>query len=81
VFLIASFVEDSSWKTNRKCEKVKFANVSGCDGMREKAALNSAPYGRSTERQRTTKQKAKAGQRQGPSATGRISPLFPPTTV
>ena len=32
MFLIASFVEDSSWKTNWKCERVKFAKVSGCDG-------------------------------------------------
>ena len=43
VFFMASCVADSSKNTKLKLWSVKVAHVSGWEGMREKAALMSAP--------------------------------------
>src|SRR5207248_6886568 len=52
---------------------------SGCAGIREKAALTNAAYGKKTGSDRIARQTPRAGHRSGPRRTSRGPPLRPPT--
>ena len=63
VFLIASWVDDSSVNTKTMLCSVKVDGVTGVVALGENAALSSARYGRNTGHSSTSRQNSSAGQR------------------
>src|SRR6202049_2162302 len=80
VFFSASWVDESSVKTNTMLCSVKVAGVTSVVAFGENAALNSAKYGRNTGLSSTTRQNASAAQRHFFISTRRGAPYLPPTT-
>src|SRR5580658_3956180 len=80
VFLIASWVDESSVNTNTMLCSVKVEGVTKVVAFGEKAALNSAKYGRNTGLSSTMRQNASAAQRHFFISTRRGAPYLPPTT-
>ena len=81
VFFSAILVEDSSKNVNQMLCMVAFHGVTSVVAIGEKAALNSAKYGRNTGNDNMTSTNPPAGTSHQPSLISRGSAPLPPTTV
>src|SRR5689334_16663026 len=76
VFFRARDAAESSKSTKLMLCKVKLCTVRNVDATGEKAALNSAAYGRNTGFSKTTRHNPKAGQRHRCKGIRRGAPYF-----
>src|ERR1700736_6192397 len=80
VFFSASWVDDNSLNTNTMLCSVNVDGVTSVVAFGEKAALNSAKYGRKTGLSSINRQNASAAQRHLFISTRRGAPYLPPRT-